>query len=270
MLTPSFLQPERPRREPQLGGFGGLRGGGTVATARAAIATTTARTVVLLSLLLFELGFGHVALVDPDLDADTAVRGLGLEEAVIDEGAEGLQRNAALTVELGTAHFRTAEAAGELDADTLGTGAHGVLLGLTHGTTEGDAVGQLLSDALSDELGVQRGVLDFEDVELDLLAGQLLELGADALSLGATTTDHDARTGGVNVDANAVAGALDDDAGHASALEVLAHLLADLIILKHEVAVAFAGLVGVGEPLGAVVLSDAQTVAKRIDLLTHL
>ena len=74
----------------------------------------------------------------------------------------------------------------------------------------------------------------------------------------------------MNVDANAVAGALDDDAGHASALEVLAHLLADLIILKHEVAVAFAGLVGVGEPLGAGVLSDAQTVAKRIDLLTHL
>ena len=68
----------------------------------------------MLCLLLFELGFGHVALVDPDLDADTAVRGLGLEEAVIDEGAEGLQRNAALTVELGTAHFRTAEAARDI------------------------------------------------------------------------------------------------------------------------------------------------------------
>ena len=145
MLTPSFLQPERPRREPQPWGpeHSAERRNGATRGRR----SPTARTVVLLSLLLFELGFGHVALVDPDLDADTAVRGLGLEEAVIDEGAEGLQRNAALTVELGTAHFRTAEAAGELDADTLGTGAHGVLLGLTHGTTEGDAVGQLLSDA---------------------------------------------------------------------------------------------------------------------------
>ena len=36
------------------------------------------------------------------------------------------------------------------------------------------------------------------------------------------------------------------------------------------VVVFVGGFVGVGEPLGAVVLSDAQTVAKRIDLLTHL
>ena len=147
---------------------------------------------------------------------------------------------------------------------------HGVLLSLAHGTTEGDAVGQLLGDALSDELGVQRGVLDFEDVELNLLAGQLLQLGANALSLGATTTDHNARTGGVNVHADTVTGALDDDAGHACALEILAHFLTDLIVLENEVAVAFAGLVGVREPLGTVILGDAQAVAKRIDLLTHL
>ena len=157
MLTPSFLQRQWPRQEPRPWGpehsaerRNGCHGAGGDAT--------TARTVVLLSLLLFELGFGHIALVDPHLDADAAVGGLGLEEAVIDEGTEGLQRNAALAIELGTAHFRTAEAAGELDADTLGTSVHGVLLSLAHGTTEGDAVGQLLGDALSDELGVQRGV----------------------------------------------------------------------------------------------------------------
>mgnify|MGYP002508267348 CR=1 FL=1 len=36
----------------------------------------------------------------------------------------------------------------------------------------GHAVRKLLGDALSDELGVDRRVLDFEDVELDLLAGE--------------------------------------------------------------------------------------------------
>ena len=131
-------------------------------------------------------------------------------------------------------------------------------------------VGELLSDALCDELGVQCGVLHFEDVELDLLAGELLELGANALSLSATTADDDARTSGVDVHTHAVAGTLDDDAGHARTLEVLAHGLADGVIFENEVAVAFANLVGIGEPLGTMVLSDSQAVAKRIDLLTHL
>ena len=70
---------------------------------------------------------------------------------------------------------------------------------------------KLLGDALGDQLRVGLGVLHLEDVELDLLAGELLEVGADALGLGATAADHDARTGGVDVDANAVTGALDLD-----------------------------------------------------------
>ncbi len=74
----------------------------------------------------------------------------------------------------------------------------------------------------------------------------------------------------MDVHTNAVAGALDDDTGHARTLEVLAHGLADLVVFEDEVAVAFAGLVGIGEPLGTMVLSDSQAVAKRIDLLTHL
>ena len=128
----------------------------------------------------------------------------------------------------------------------------------------------MLGDALSDELGVQCGVLHFEDVELDLLAGELLELGANALSLGATAADDDARTSGVDVHTHAVTGTLDDDTGHARTLEILAHGLADGVIFENEVAVAFAGLVGIGEPLGTMVLSDAQAIAKWIDLLTHL
>ncbi len=74
----------------------------------------------------------------------------------------------------------------------------------------------------------------------------------------------------MDVHTHAVAGTLDDDAGHARTLEVLAHGLADGVIFENEVAVAFANLVGIGEPLGTMVLSDSQAVAKRIDLLTHL
>ncbi len=107
-------------------------------------------------------------------------------------------------------------------------------------------------------------------ISMDLLAGELLELGAHALGLGAATADHDARTGGVDVPTHTVAGALDDDAGHARTLEVLANGRADLIVLEDDVTVALADLVGVGEPARTMVLSDAQAIAKGIDLLTHL
>ena len=181
-----------------------------------------------------------------------------------------MQRHAAFAVELGAAHLGAAKTAGELDADTLGASAHGILLSLTHRAAEGHAVRKLLGDALSDELGVDCRVLDFEDVELDLLAGELLELCANALGFGATAADHDARAGGVDVHTHAVTGTLNDDAGHACALEVLRHLLTDGVVFKHEIAVAFAGLVGIGEPLRTMVLSNAQAIAKGINLLTHL
>jgi len=84
--------------------------------------------------------------------------------------------------------------------------------------------------------------LDLEDVELDLLAGQLLELTAQALGLGPTATDDDAGTGGVQVDAHAVTGALDVDLGDTGPLHAVLHEAADLDILLHEVAVTLTGL----------------------------
>src|SRR5512133_2064916 len=50
-----------------------------------------------------------VTLVDPDLHADPAEGRTGLEEAVLDVGPQRVQRNPALAVELGAAHFRTTE-----------------------------------------------------------------------------------------------------------------------------------------------------------------
>ena len=74
----------------------------------------------------------------------------------------------------------------------------------------------------------------------------------------------------MDVHADTITSTLDHDLAHASALKILAHFLADLIVLEHEVAVAFAGLVGIGEPLGTMVLSNTQAIAKGINLLTHL
>ena len=67
------------------------------------------------------------------------------------------------------------------------------LLRLTHRPPELHPGSKLLGHALRDQLGVGFGVLDLEDVQLNLLAGELLQVAADALGLGAIATDDDAR-----------------------------------------------------------------------------
>src|SRR4051794_38785531 len=137
-------------------------------------------------------GAGDLALVDPDLHADPAEGRAGLVEAVVDVGAQRVQRDAALAVELGARHLGAVEAAGALDPDALGTGAHRGLHRLAHRAAELHAAGELLGETLGDQLRVDLGVLDLEDVQLDLLAGELLELATDPVGLGAAATDDDA------------------------------------------------------------------------------
>ena len=66
---------------------------------------------------LAQLAIGDVALEDPALHADHAVGGLRLGEAVVDLGAQRVQRHAPLAVPLAAAHLGAAEPARALDAD---------------------------------------------------------------------------------------------------------------------------------------------------------
>ena len=74
----------------------------------------------------------------------------------------------------------------------------------------------------------------------------------------------------MNINTNAVTSTLDNDAGHACTFEVMAHFLANLVILKDEVTVTLAGFSRIREPPRAMILGNAQAIAERIDLLTHL
>src|SRR6478672_10448974 len=254
-----------------LGGLGACGAGRTTTTGRTVSAVTTRATGRARrgGLLASELLGRHVTLVDPDLDTDAAERRTGLVEAVVDVRAQGVQRHATLTVELRAGHLRAAETAGALDPDALGAGAQGGLHALAHRTTEGDTGRELLGDALGDELRIGLGVLDLEDVQLDLLARELLELAADTVGLGATATDDDARARGVDVDADAVTRALDLHTGDAGALHARGHELADRHVFLDVVAVALTGLGAVSEPTALVLGRDAQAEAVRVDLLTH-
>src|ERR1019366_6754556 len=120
-------------------------------------------------------GLRGLAAVDPDLHANPAEGGPGLVEAVVDVGAQSVQRDPALAVELRPRHLGAAEAPRALHPDPLGSALHRRLHRLAHSPPEGNPAGQLLGYALGHQLGVYLGVLYLEDVELDLLAGQLLQ-----------------------------------------------------------------------------------------------
>ena len=155
-----------------------------------------------------------------------------------------MQRDPALAVELRAGHLGAAEATGALHPDALGAGAASrSACALRIARRKRHAAGELLGDALGDQLRVDLGVLHLEDVQLHLLAGELLQLAADAVGLGAAAADDDARTGGVDVDADPVTGALDLDLGDAGALHALGHQPADRDVFLDVVAVALPGLV---------------------------
>ncbi len=209
-------------------------------------------------------GAGDVALVDPNLDPDPTEGRLGLVEAVVDVGPEGVQRHLTLAVELRTAHLGTAQTTGALDPDPLRAGAHRTLLRLTHGPPKLHPGRELLRHALSHQLGVGFGVLDLEDVQLDLLARELLQVAANTLGLGAIATDDDARARCEDVHPHPVTSALDLHRGDPGSLQALGQQPADLDVLADVVGVEL-----VCVPATLVVSGDAKAETVRIDLLTH-
>ena len=134
---------------------------------------------------LFAIG-DLVAVVDPDLHADLAERGLGLGGAVVDLRAERVQRHAALAVPLATRHLGAAQPATGLHPDAQGAGAHGGLHGSTHRAAEGDTTDELLGDALRQQRGVglgprlAGGLVHVLDLHVDPLLGEALDVLAQA------------------------------------------------------------------------------------------
>src|SRR5262245_31098378 len=84
-----------------------------------------------------------VAVVDPHLDADVPLGGLGLGKPVLDTGPQRGQRDAARHVALRPRHLGPAEPARQLDADPLGPRLHGRVQGPLHGPAKAGPLGQL-------------------------------------------------------------------------------------------------------------------------------
>ena len=173
-----------------------------------------------------------LALVDPDLDADAAGRGARLDEAVVDVGADRVQRHATLVVRLAAAHLAAAEAARALDLHAGRAGADRDRERALHGAAERDAVRELLGDRLRDELRVELRALDLVDVDVDVLLRQRVQLTAERVDLDARLADDDARARGVDVDGDPLLVLADQDVGQPRVRELLVDVLADLDVLE--------------------------------------
>jgi hypothetical protein len=220
-------------------------------------------------LLCSKLLLSHVALVDPNLDANATKCGASLKETEVDVRTQRVQWNAAFTVELGARHFSATKAARNLNADALSASALCGLNALAHCAAERNTRCELLCDALGNELSFDLGVLNLKDVQLNLLTGELLELRAKLVSLSATATNYDAWTCGVDVNANTIASTLNVNACNTSALETSGHHAADRNVFLYVISVTLALLGAIGKPARAVIRGDTKAVPVWVNLLSH-
>src|SRR5690606_15859116 len=171
------------------------------------------------------------ALVDPNLDTDDPVRGVGFGRAVVDVGTQGVQGHTAFAIPFGTGDFDPVQTAGAHDLDALGAKTHCVLHRTLHGATEHDALFQLLGDRVSDELSIGLRLADFFDVDVHGHAHQALEVCLQVLDVLAALADHHARACRVNGDACVLGRTLDDHTANRSVLQLLLEVFANANVL---------------------------------------
>src|ERR1700754_2544217 len=203
--------------------------------------------------------------VDPHLDTDDAVGGLGFGGAVVDIRAQGMQRDATFTAPLGAGDLGAVQTTGNVDLDAQGAKAHGVADRALHCTAEHDAALELLGDRLGHQLGVQFGLAHFGHVDVGGNTHHRGDFLAQLLDVLALLADHHARTGGVDRHAGGLGRTLDLDLADAGLSQLLAKHFTDLEIGREILGVV--ALVGV--PLGVPVLGNAEADTGGMYFMTH-
>src|SRR5437667_1203356 len=209
-------------------------------------------------------GSQDLALEDPDLDADRPRRRVRRGQAVVDVGADRVQRHPAVAIPLTTRDLAATKPPRACDADTVGAQTQRGRHRLLHGAAERDALLQLERDILGDELRVQLGMDDLLDVEVDLLARAGLQLVLQLLDFCALAPDDDAGARGEDRDPCAIRRALDVDLRDAGVVELVLDEAPDLHVLVQQ-----GGVVLRREPPRRPGARAAEPEADRMRLLTH-
>jgi hypothetical protein len=185
-------------------------------------------------------------------------------EAVIDVGTQRVQGDATVRVALGPRHLGTAEAAGDLDLDALGAGAHRAGQRALHRAAEGNAILQLLRDRLRNEPRVELGSLDLKNVDLHLLAGDPVQVTPQLIDLRPGLTDDDPWPGCVDVDLHLGGVLTDRDIGQPGVRQAADDVLSDQRVLVQEV-----GEVPLVEPVRLPIVDVAHADRLGMNFLTH-
>src|SRR2546422_183594 len=183
-----------------------------------------------------------LSLVDPDFHADGAIGGAGLGDAVVDVGAQRVERKLPLEVPLGPGDLGPRQPARAPNPDSLRSETQGGLNGLLHGATEGHAPLDLQGHGLRDQLGHDFGLVNLHDVDEDLPSRLLLDIVPKLVHLRAAPADDDAGPGRVDVDLELVGRALDLDLRHAGVRETALQLLAQVNVLQEKICVLLLGV----------------------------
>jgi len=96
-----------------------------------------------------------------------------------------MARNPAIALGVSPRHFRTGQTTSTGNHDAFSAQAHGPGDRLAHGPLVRDAALKLLGNAFGNQISIQFRTPDLGDIHLDPLAGQLLQLGAQGIDIGA-------------------------------------------------------------------------------------
>ena len=208
----------------------------TRATIAVAIAIAMIAAAAAAAKFLFTAGARRqaLALVEPHLHANLAVGRVRFREAVVDVGAQRLQRQLAVQVPFRARDFGAVQAARHAHLDAARAEAQRRLDRLAHRAAERDALFELHRHRLADQLRIQLRLLDLLDVDEDLAVGPLLDLLLQLVDFLSLAADDDARARGVDVDLQVARGALDLDHRDAGVLEALLQVLLQRQVLVQQ------------------------------------
>ena len=169
---------------------------------------------------------------NPHLDTNTAISGVSLGVGIIDIGTQGVKRSTTLFEVLATSDFGTTDTTGDGDLDTFGTSTHRGSDGVLDGAAVLDTAFNLFGNVLGNENGIHLGAFHLADVDLHILASELLELLTQFVNLGTRTTDNQTRTSRVNRDGEQLKSTLNVNLGDASLGKTGVEIFTDLVVLN--------------------------------------